>query len=377
MNAEDLKRTEELKARIWAHKARRMLHGASTPDIIRKEEIESHKGRIGKALTLLDDYVTYAGTTKESTFGSTVTNYRIKEFEESKAIAVKPSFSHTWITLHTSIFPVSTSIDQNEFDTHGYQDINKMFDTKALYVYWHQEEYHIIKVGGSLMVMQKDLMIPTIKMILRATVEQKLQDDFTTRLEQYLSLPAGSVKDDNTFMVHVRGFSAYAYRFTHEAYYGAGGFMEEYQHFQKYFEALSKTLTTLNTIIEQHGGHAAIIEEMRKKIIADFIDESPMYLNKEKEDKDEPYYSHLTDRMKKSYKSPVLNTFIIRNAVYFDYEVLYGEDKSIVNLHNTSNSNQDSIFTPDDKELSLIKSTETERTPPCLLQMISDLSQRT
>jgi hypothetical protein len=214
-------------------------------------------------------------------------------------------------------------------------------------------------------------------MILRATVEQRLQDDFTTRLEQYLSLPKGSVKDDNSFMVHVRGFSAYAYRFTNEAYYGVGGFMEEYQHFQKYFEALSKTLIALDTIIQKHGGHAAIIEEMRKKIIADFIDESPMYLNEKKEDDNEPYYHSMGDRLQKSYKSPVLNTFLIRNAQYFDYEVLYGEDKSIVNLHNTSNGNQDSIFTPDDKELQLIKATETERTPSCLLQTISDLSQHT
>src|SRR4030042_277136 len=268
MNAEDLKRTEELKARIWAYQARRTIRGILTPEIITKDKIEKHKGRVGKALTLLDDYVTYAGTQKAQYRTDII--YRINNFNESEAIAVKPEFTHTWRSLHTSIFPVNETC-QDAFDTHGYLHLKTMSDINALYVYWHQDEYQFVTVEKQVMVMPKDLVTSTIKMILRAIVEQKLQDDFTIRLEQYLSLPAGSVKDDNTFMVYVRGFSAYAYRFTNEAYYGAGGFMEEYQHFQKYFEALSKTLTALNTIIEQHGGHTAIIEEMRKKIIKEFI----------------------------------------------------------------------------------------------------------
>jgi hypothetical protein len=353
----DIDRTNELKAKVWAHQARNLLLNKSHPDEIEKRSIEYNKGRIEKALRLLDGYVSYARTPLKGSYDKI---YQIRGFDESAALAVAPVYAPTWRNLHDAMFPTNEG-SQEEFDTIRYDDINKISATGILYIYWHQDEYHLVKVDKCLMVYPKALLQERIKCMLRAIVEQHLQDDFPHKLETYLHLPVDSVKTEDHFFLSIRNFAGHAFRFTEAEYFGDKGFLEEYTHFRDYFEALIKNLTSINDLATAAGGHATIIEEMRKDTITKFLKMAPLHaFQKDIEDGEKKYVGH-DDHIQKSYKNPFLNTFLLRHAEHFVYEYLYDTDKSISPIinHKTRQA-EETLFEPNKEELAMIASMRKE-----------------
>jgi hypothetical protein len=201
--------------------------------------------------------------------------------------------------------------------------------------------------------------------MLRAIVEQHYQDDYTTKLERYLDLPAGSLKTEDTYDLHIRNYCARAADLSESRYYGPKGYQEEYKHYQLYFEALQYNLNKLAARIIEKGGYENIIRDMRLASIETLLTNAPLHINV----CDDLPLEHLTHtaRNKVKYESPYLNTYILRHSEYFDYESLYATDTTVSYIDsNQANLNDRDLeeheYVPNEDEVSIINAYLKEST---------------
>lgn len=377
---EELERTNELKCTVWGKALLNELLQKTNPHEITSESIESNLGRISKAIRLLGNNVRYIGerVIKESWGNSRKTYYQVQNIEDSRQYEEVPTFPTDLPTVHDNIFDFSPS-SQFDMDTVAYRSISSLTRKETIYVYWHQNEFDIVSGEPDVRLYPKALLDTRFKLIMRSMVEQFFHSNFHTRIESYLGLPEESIKMEDHFKLEIRNFAAHGHRFSLEKYFGTNGFMEEYTHFRDYFQALINKMNDFRTVIQAAGGHVAITEKYRKDIITFLKRSAPLHAFQTTVDRD--------DSIDKTFKNPFLNSFILRNAQYLDYDTLYSNDKNIlfINESNTCTSRkgrrligEDTAFIPDPKELELINTEALSCTPDdlnteavqCTLQMI-------
>lgn len=361
LNTEEVNRLDELKLIIWSYHARESLQSNKKSDTIPEQTIESNRGRIGKALRLLGNYVTPCGTRTVSTsYGSTRKEnaYKINNMGESQPLSKAPTFYTELPDIHDCIFYKYNIISQFQMDTIAYKDVCYLSSNEVLYVYWHREDYQIITEDDTTKIYPIALLETYTKAVLRTIIEQYFHTNFHSRIEKYLNIPENSLKHNDMFNPKIRNFSAHGFRFTKEKYFGHNGFMSEYTHYRDYFEALIKSLEVFHSKIQEAGGHEAVLENTRKEIISDLIENTPLKAFQPLKDKN--LYSPVS--IPEYFDNPYLNTYILRNSAYLTYDLLYGEDQSIlfIDKENKCKTNQhdkvceDTTYIPDQDELNLI-----------------------
>jgi len=372
MNNTDAQRLEELKLKIWGTVAKQHLSGEKDPDVILQKQIENHKGRIDKALRLLGSYVSEGRTLRDTSMGYTheETIHTVINLEDSKYLGKAREFISGVKELHDELFNKEFST-QFEFDTIGYVTIESLTNEQAIYVYWHKDEYQFAEGTISKTIISKEtrlypkaLLDTRMKSIMRSIIEQYFHSNFHTKIEKLLKVPTGSIKHDDHFDLQIRNFSAHGHRFTMENYFGKNGFIDEYTHYHDYFEALIKSLNRFNSIIQQAGGHAALLESYRKEIIEHLIEVAPIHAFQPC--KENRHFSKIP--IKEQFECPFLSAFILKNASYLNYDLLYEEDKSILFIDEDNvctkygGSIEDTVFTPKQDELDLINENKKELT---------------
>ncbi len=366
---EDLERTIELKKIIWGKAAYNLLTKKDDPYEIRSEAIESHRGRIGKAVRLLGDNVEDLGDkeVKESWGMTQVSMYKVRNLEDSKEFQKVPKFITTLAETHDALFNYYFSF-QYDIDTIIYRDLSSLSNEETLYVYWHQDEYSIVhgkdEEGGEYTrLYPKASLDLRMRLVMRALVEQYFHSNFHSRVETYLNLPEGSIKKEDHYSPEIRNFAAHGHRFTLEQYFGTNGFLEEYTHFRDYFQALLNSLNHFREVIETAGGHAAVVEHYRKDIITHLKRNAPLCAFQKISDPESRFHIHHNKDIEEMYHNPFLNVFILRNAAYLDYDTLYKEDVSILFINDKNECTArvgtapliDTAFKPQQGELDLIK----------------------
>jgi len=343
----------ELKLRIWGTVAVNLLNKEENPYVIPASKIESHGGRIGKAIKDLGGLVSPARS-KDSSRA-----YQVHDFETQSAdLAVAPTFISTWQECHDEMFSKRYGINsQSDFDLVGYQIVENLSRTGVLYVYWHQDEYDIAIADDSVYVYPIALRETHIKAMLRAIVESHYNDDYITKLEHYLSIPEGSLKRNDTYEIEVRNFSARAADLSHDRFYGTNGFQEEYAHHREYLDALLHNLSKLDALIQSKGGYEHIHREMRKASMVELLERAPLHINYED---DEINSTPIGTEKYKVYKSKYPSTYLLRHSAYFDYDTLYGTDESVTYIDGgsaveNSYSAKDHEYTPDEDEAHIIE----------------------
>jgi len=365
---EDLERTIELKKIVWGKVAYNLLTKKDDPYEIRSEAIESHRGRIDKAVRLLSDNVRFIGEKEvQESWGKThAPIYRVNNLEYSKEFQKEPTFITTLAETHDALFEYYTTF-QYAIDTVIYRDVSSLTDEETIYVYWHQDEFNI--VHGKDDSREYTRLYPValldlrMKLIMRSLVEQYFHTNFHSRVETYLNLPEGSIKKEDHYSPEIRNFAAHGHRFTLEQYFGTNGFLEEYTHFRDYFQALLNSLNHFREVIETAGGHAAVVEHYRKDIITHLKRNAPLCAFQKISDPESRFHIHHNKDIEEMYHNPFLNVFILRNAAYLDYDTLYKEDVSILFINDKNECTArvgtapliDTAFKPQQGELDLIK----------------------
>jgi hypothetical protein len=368
----DAERVVQLKRKIWAHQAERLLYGKKDPRIIAASTIEDHRGRQAKAIRLLGEYINYSHTIGERHYKTTY--HEIQNFEaESAELATGPTFIDLWQEFHDKIYGHLLS-EQNDFDAVGYLEVSDLSPENILYVYWHQDEFDFIKEGECVKVFPSAKRTHRIKCMLRSVIEHEHQLDFASKLETYLGIPHDSLKRDNSFSFTVRNFCAKAADLTEERYFGENGFRDEYKHYRDYFEALLYNLQRLDALVKTKGGQDVITREMRKATIKELLDEAPLRLDYT------PPEKHTYGRDPEQTLS-MASVFIMRHSALFDYDTLYGSDESISYIEgDTAQIREDRtdehVFSPNEEEVTVIQSAAKERAA-CSARMISKISPST
>jgi len=349
----DRKRREELKLKIWGAVAKRLLLREEIPYLIPEKKIEEHKGRRNKALRLSSDIVRFSHTEK-TRYGSGTKYYVVDHFDQSKSLEEYPAFKKTWQEYHDEIFRAIID-DYDYLLSVGYKEVRELSYKGALYIYWHKEEFDTITPSkGSPIFFPKVLKEVRLKAILRAITENHFQEDFTRKLERYLSLPRESLKNEPHFDVSVRNFAAHARNCTSKMYEGKKGFLEEYEHYIKYFQGLTANLRNMISRIKTAGGYAHIVREMRKDSIRMLMEEAPLNINNE-EEKVEHF-------MRIGFQSALFKkmvaSFILKYGYLLDYDILYSDDESVEHISGRSiviNKNDDDyVFAPPQDELDVV-----------------------
>jgi hypothetical protein len=346
---QDTVRTNELKLHVWAHVAMNLLHNNKNPYEIKADEIEKHKGKRSKAIRLLEDTIEYEGYSK-GVYRDTVAVYNVQGFEDSKSLAVKLDMLPDINIIHDYMFGYLCTRSQENMDTCQYSDIKYLSNDNLLYVYWHREEYQFVEMTDkNIVVYPKAYHDLRTKYMVRAIIDHYLHIHLHDHIEHLIGVPAGSIKTNDNFQLTVRNFAAHGYRFSTEAYFGTGGFKEEYTHFKDYFEALLKNLEKLQNLIQKAGGQENIIAYYRKNIITILIEAAPLYIF-------QPYVKSYDEETTNVFTNPYLNSFLLRNAQYLDYDTLYGEDTSILKIGEDETCIvQETYFTPNPEEINMIK----------------------
>lgn len=348
---EDLERTNELLIRIWGTVIKNMYMNKPNPDEITIDQIEDHQGRIQKALKLLGSNVQYIGE-KPAKYG-TNKMYKVLNLDQSKQFAKKPEFFDTIKLIHNTLFPIHFS-SQQRIDTLCYENILEMkIYENVIYVYWNEKEFDIVREDNNYIRIYPIASLDIrMKHIMKSLVEHYFHSYFHNRIEEYLGLKEGSIKKDDHFTPQIRNFAAHGHRFSLDKYYGKNGFLEEYTHFRDYFQALIDQMTAFQSIIDNAGGHAAVVEKFRKDIIASLLKKAPLNAFSTPP-KSEIYHVTTIDDQ---YRNQYLNAFILKNAHYLNYDLLYAEDKEILFIDKNGRCSHadDTPFTPDQNELDLI-----------------------
>jgi hypothetical protein len=373
----DEQRLTQLKLRIWGHVAKQLIRDPKAPHHCPESKIESNKGRITKALRDLGGLVSFKERIQEKQYSRSEINYQVNEFDaQSATLATVPVFLTTWKEYHDEVFQNFGFKCQEEFDSIGYRGIDGLKNSEAIYVYWHQDEYEIIRGTDkhATCLFPKALKETRTKAMLRGIVEQHHQDDYTTKLENYLGLPALSLKRDDSDHITVRSFSARAADFRPDM---IKEFQREYETHRLYHEALLYNLNKLETMIQEKGGYDSVTREMRKASMTDLLINAPLALGYE-EDRDLGNFDQRQEVVKR-YMDKYLNTYLLRNAQMFDYDILFGEDESVTYLSRNSYANvpeeriAERQYTPDPVQQAVITAYLEER-KQCSQKNISVLS---
>lgn len=354
---EDLNRTNELKVKIWSQVIKNKYMNKPNPDEISIDDIESNQGRVQKAMRLLGREVKYVGEANRNRYNGdshTIQMYKVMNLDDSSSFASKPEFMDVLHGTHNRLFPI-TYQNQTDMDTICYNNLYDLRPECIIYVYWNEKEFDFVRTEYEMRIYPIALLDVRMKHIMRSLVEHYFHTFFHNRMEEYLGLKEGSIKKEDHFDPKIRNFAAHGHRFNMKKYYGKNGFLEEYTHFRDYFQALIDQMKMFQYYVDNAGGQDAVIERYRKDIITTLPKKAPLYAFTTQV-KEDSVYSRLTP-IEDQFKNQYLNAFILKNAQYLNYNLLYSEDKEILYIDLNDRCirvNDDTTFTPDQGELDLI-----------------------
>ena len=309
-------RYDQLKLRVMGAVAQNLLDDREDSYILTGHTIESHAGRRSKAIRDLGALIRYHGKNKSDSL------YRVMSFDvDSPDLAVEP----VWLSSWEGYYPELRYAGRHGMEMLGYMRVQELSRRESIYVHWRRDEHDRVKEGDSYYYYPRALQQKRIKAILRACVEYHFNEHFRENLESYVGIPQGALKEDPSYILRIRNVGAYSANLSAERLFGEGGYVKEYEHHIKFFQALLKNLHRLNDLVEKKGGYEEVVRRMRRASMKKLLEEAPLKIGVEPPEG--PYIQ---------YSPEVLNKekalFILRHADLFTYEDLYADDESVLLL---------------------------------------------
>jgi len=400
MNASDKERLEELKLKIFGHYAEKSLSGEDT--YINSSQIESHGGRVKKAIRLLKDngYIYCISTPKKETSSSSYYSpgnyYNIQKFEEeSEPYGSLSEFKSKWEELIRDCQKDSESFEKlsfEKFEHIGFLCVADLSSAANIYIYHHKDDFlsgRYITVRGYFRTDKEDMqpaIYPKVleedrkKAILRSCVEIYFIEKYHNLLEKKLDLPEGLLTNNKDFdseslVASVHTPVIYPETLQKIHFEGAGGFLEAYTHLTNYFSQMKDMVKRIISKVDELGGYDQVRRELRQEIIETLMLESPLYSTRKLDDpKSDGFEKHRIVSAK----------FFLKHAHLLNYDILYGTDESIKHYSGDSHSYgkeiiQENAFEPyekSEKEVAFLKIMRGEQNK-CLAKMISETLEPT
>lgn len=283
MNKEDKARLDELKLKVWAKVARQFLEPDKDPDekemngILHCSSIESHGGRIDKAIRLL----TADGMLQVVKIDKSTNAYKILKMEEARAVESKPVLTKRWEDLLDGIHDGNKRLDSkviankelgsNAYLTEGYKTIDGFSEAEQIYLYFHPEEIDKVKLESNSYrhyeYYLKDQMTFRNKMVLKCLIELEMLYNFPQYLQMYAGFDKEAVIPENktTFTFNKYAISSI---FLNDK---IAELFTEYTAIKDKANHMRKAFDMVNAWVDSVGGFEEAIRIIRKGIMADFL----------------------------------------------------------------------------------------------------------
>jgi len=353
LNKDDQARLDQLVRHIHTLVGRKLVEGQEDPLLLSPSEIESHRGRVGKAVRLLCDngHLKFScrKTIKVNYYGShqtqTLEYYEVLTLDQTKD--VEPyEFIQDFNGIHNRLYGMNSS-DAEDFAIAGYDYVDTL-GIQVLHVHWHPELYDTHNEGERMYVYPKALQEIRTKLLLRAIVEHHLANQYADRLANKIGLPEKSIPTVDYKSIQYRSCGHTLGMLSEK---GMASYLEEYEFRAKYFQNLIEGIKFLREKARTSGGFEELLKTLRQEIMAWLLRECPKHMN---EPEVEAYsWSNKFSNQVRHSESLV----IMRNAEYWKYETLYGEDPSVVHVDEDSvQEDQHDTFEPDEDDQRVVSS---------------------
>lgn len=317
MNKNEESRVKELTIKAYSVVAYQYFYEIKDPEFLILDDIESHKGRQKKAARLLME----AGVINPSSSDKRLDRYnnlkythgyRINNMSDSQVYAVKDEFSVFWKDYKDAC----SSLSYEELRYSGYKTIatskylyskEKINRQELLHIFWNQPlyDFYIKKYPNgkinTVSVYPKKYLIFRMKAALRATVELRLEKECQKLLEWALDLEKESLTIEHYWYTNEDYFKK-PEKYSCERYEG------EAEELKRKIACLTTEFNRLVSVIhktKELGGYDAVKEKIRRKLIKDIVEDTPI---------------DILDEDKK-----IISEYILNNSGEFTYESLYGE----------------------------------------------------
>jgi len=340
MNKEDKARLDELKLKVWAKIARQSIEPDKDPDekkmigVLHRSSIESHGGRIDKAIRLLtdDDMLQVVKIDK------TTTAYKILKIEEARAVESKPVLTKRWDDFINGIHDGNKQLDSkdipgqepdfNAYLTEGYKTLEGFSEAEQLYIYFHRDEIDKATIKSSSYrhheYYLKDQMTFRNKMVLKCLIELEMLYNFPLYLQMYAGFNSEAVIPENKTTFTFRKYAISSIFLNDKI----AELFAEYTKIKDKANHMNKSFEVVNAWVDSVGGFEEAIRIIRKGILADFLNKTlrfpkslkgmtsyrrrSAFTNEELDETDELDYS-------RKFK------FIEDRKDLFTYDTLYGD----------------------------------------------------
>jgi len=256
--------------------------------------------------------------------------------EHAQEYAEKPVFDTTYDKLYDTL---TSSYRNTDRKLAGYEEIEHLGDAEAIWVYFNQKDYYIVKdTNDDIRCYPKEHEVERIKAVLQVLVEFEIQTNYNRYVERYLDLPPKAIYEDNTQDYRLRNFAHFPASLSDDM---LKGYETEYKFYLDYMQKLHDNLLQYQALVASKGGCKNLIAQMRRDVIKKYDDDLLLHVNVDPEEKD-PYYNNGLDMSKNTEDVVGLYKFIMEHSDCFNYEYLYGsEDVPFLNLAEVDNTTFD------------------------------------
>ena len=270
MNKVDTERLTELKVHVWSRVAKYLLEEKKEdPYQIFDSFIESHRGRVNRALTLLKKAEVISKTK-----GKDKNLYNILKFEESKKLSVKPTFTKNLVD--TIIINVNNnSDDYKNLKRLGYKYLQNFTEAEILYIYWHLDEFNVItwknenyikKVYYLKVYYLKEQMTFNNKAILKSFVELELLSNFPQYIQAQVGYSDQLIRPEIELEFEFKKYAISSVFLNGEL----EAIFECYKEHNDNVNAMLDSFNKTKAWVANVGGYQEAIKLIRKGIIDDF-----------------------------------------------------------------------------------------------------------
>lgn len=265
---QDKARLHELKLKIWALVADNLIDKklvnkrlansseANKPtdaSVLTSAQIESHNGRLPKALRLLEsnDYIVPSEVSPDNE------TYQVLRFEESQSYGLKPEMTLKSEAIDYELTYVSGSAEK--LARVGYFRLSDC--AERIYLWWHLDEYDVNPQNNY--VYEKAKLNYLRKEVMRAVIERRIKIDFPGYV-QMIAPSVTTVSNQKTFITVPNPISFKDFNLP--------TLEKNLNHFETALEQMEKHNEDLNTVLNIASGQfASLMELIRKTVINDFL----------------------------------------------------------------------------------------------------------
>lgn len=187
----------------------------------------------------------------------------------------------------------NTHIDKlNEY---GYKHLNNISNGQRIYVYYHQDLYHILWGNSErkrFEVYPKDMLESRTKAVIKALMRLYCEEDMLSYLKRKFDIDFSGqeiVRDEfnDDFKVRLRSFSRYPTTFNKHCFSEASkSYAKEYAENVAKINFEYERLKSLSDKMSAVGGCKAVLEEYIKESVSNLVSKAPLLINGDDNDKD-------------------------------------------------------------------------------------------